>query len=301
MNFNQIIREYFTFSRGERIGLIVLIGLILIFMLANQLVFYFEKPGVADKEQFEKLVAEFERQNEPPSVVLSLFAFDPNLVDSVALDSLDLPWRIKQNILKYRKRGGNFRNKSDVRKLYGMTDSIFDVIAGYISLPEIKPIVPRSSSPVRHETISEQQGEARNSISKSPVIVEINSATPDDLKKLSGIGPVLSERIVKYRNLLGGFYAADQLKEVYGVEPDLIDRLKSQLTVDATLITQLNVNFSEAKELAAHPYVKWENANKITAYRTQNGFIREVEQLLSDSVVNKEVFKKIQVYLKTKN
>ena len=92
--------------------------------------------------------------------------------------------------------------------------------------------------------------------------------------------------------LLGGFFTVDQLTEVYGLKPELVDKLKLQLTVDLNLITQLNINFSETKDLAAHPYLKWENAKKIETYRTRNGFIQDVDLLLSDSVINQLTFKK---------
>ena len=58
MKLRRIIKDYFSFNRGERSGVIVLIILIVIVFVAKQLVFYFEKPTLADRQQFEKALAE---------------------------------------------------------------------------------------------------------------------------------------------------------------------------------------------------------------------------------------------------
>ena len=50
-----------------------------------------------------------------------------------------------------------------------------------------------------------------------PVVVEINTADSAELMRLNGIGASFSRRIVKYRNLLGGFISKEQLLEVYGM------------------------------------------------------------------------------------
>ena len=301
MKIKQIIRDYFTFTHGERIGLFVLVGIMLLIMLANQFIFYFEKPGVANREQFDRLLVEFEKNEETTPVLLHLFAFDPNLIDSVALDSLNLPLRIRKNLLRYRERGGHFRTKADIRKLYGMNDSIFAKIGPYIVLPENIHLADQKSRPETKPDEAKAFVHNEKASQQEVLNIEINRATAEELEKLDGIGPVLSKRIVKYRNLLGGFFTVDQLNEVYGLKPELVDKLKLQLTVNLNSIAQLNINFSETKDLAAHPYLKWENAKKIEAYRTRNGFIPDVDLLLSDSVINQLTFKKVRHYLKVKN
>ncbi|WP_423129023.1 helix-hairpin-helix domain-containing protein [Gaoshiqia sp. Z1-71] len=305
MKLNQIIREYFTFNRAERKALIVLIFLIVVFMAGNQLIFYFEKPGVADQEQFERFLDEWAKTKEQPLAESELFRFDPNAIDSLSLARLNLPASVKRNLLRYRSSGGRFKTKEQFRKIYGMTDSVYEAVAGLINLPADEFVVPEKSAarpvtkketPVRPAVQQEEQ-----SVLFIPAPIEVNQATTDDLKRIRGIGDVLSVRIVKYRDLLGGFYSLDQLGEVYGLKPEMIPVLKTELTLDRQPLKQININFAGLDELAAHPYLRRENAAKVMSYKARNGFIADKISLLEDSVLTEEIYRKISPYLKTKN
>ena len=68
-----------------------------------------------------------------------------------------------------------------------------------------------------------------------------------------GIGSVFAKRIIKYRDLLGGFYSVEQLGEVYGIDEDRYEAMKSWFSVDPSVISHLFVNQLSAKKLASHP------------------------------------------------
>jgi competence ComEA-like helix-hairpin-helix protein len=299
MRFRQIIREYFSFSKGERVGLMILIIVMIVILIADRLIFYFEKPAVADRERFEKLITGLEQQQADKPMPGSLFIFDPNTIDSVRLDSLALPFRIKQNLLKYRSRGGHFNTKEDLRRIYGMNDSVYAVIERFI---EIKKRRPGSVMTFPHAEVRSEHHEAKYiepDTANVVVKVEINHATKEDLIKLYGIGPVLSERIIKYRNLLGGFYSLKQLEEVYGLTTETLTGIAGQLEIDSTALVSININFAGAGELAKHPYLEWKDANRIIHYREKTGFIEDSYQLLRDSVLSNEIFEKVGPYLQT--
>ena len=302
MRLPQIIREYFSFSRDERAGLLVLLVLIFIFLLANRLIFYFEKPGLVDREEFEQLWNELHEGEDAEKVHVSLFMFDPNTIDSAALDSLFLPDRVKQNLLKYRLHGGFLKWKQDIRRIYGMNDSVYAAVKDYVDLSERKagPLIPVKS----REVLFRQAGKRENPETKirEPVFrVEVNRATAEDLKKLNGIGEVLSNRIVKYRNLLGGFCSLEQLSEVYGLKKETLDHLDGWLLLDTAAVTRININFAGFRELARHPYLSGEEAGRIINYRDTVGFIEDKFKLQNDSILKKDTFLKICPYLKTRN
>lgn len=300
MRFSRIVKEYFSFSKGERVGITILIMLIVIVMIADRLIFYFEKPGVADRQRFEEMIAELERQQAPVQEAATFFAFDPNTVDSTTLEALSLPFRVRQNMLKYRERGGFFRDKGDVRKIYGMNDSVYALLEPYIDIKiKTQPTAaarglpePKNVSPCRDSAIAV-------SPTSSIFRVEINRAAAADLVKLYGIGAVLSERIIKYRDLLGGFYTTEQLKEVYGLSAETFAGIANQLLVDSTALELININFAEARELANHPYLEWNDANRIIGYRDKHGFVDDKLLLLKDSVLSPEVFRKVSPYFQT--
>ncbi len=296
MRLRQIIREYFTFSKGERVGLTILIVLMLIILIADRLVFYFERPAVADREKFSELMTELERQQAGQPTAGSLFPFDPNTIDSTGLDSLAVPDRVRQNLLKYRKQGGSFKAAADFRKIYGMNDSVFNRIENYIRIR--RP----SSAPLPGYQDTGRKAEVKKEYRSSPPVltkIEINTATAADFMKLSGIGPVLSERIVKYRDLLGGFYSLEQLKEVYGLPEETLSRIGAQLAVDSTALSRININFAGTNELARHPYLGWKEARRIVDYRGKTGFIEDKYQLLQDSVLSSTIFRRVVPYLQT--
>jgi len=302
MKLPQIIREYFSFSRDERAGILVLLVFIFIFFLANRLIFYFEKPGLVDREEFEQLWNELHQGEDDKKAHMSFFMFDPNTVDSAALDSLALPGRVKQNLLKYRLHGGLFKSKEDIRRIYGMNDSVYAAVKDYVDVPEKKvgTLFPvRSRKVLLRQTGKKEHPETK--IGESVFRIDVNRATADDLKKLNGIGEVLSSRIIKYRNLLGGFCSLEQLSEVYGLRRETLDRLDGRLLLDTTAITRININFAGFRELARHPYLTGEEAGRIINYRDTVGFIEDKFKLQNDSVLKKGTFLKICPYLKTRN
>ena len=108
MNFKQLIRDYFTFSRSERRGVIILVILIFLFAVANKFIFYFEKPPEIDAALLDSARHELGAFNDSVNQQIfpqRLFRFNPNTINPMTLDSLDLPYSVKQNILKFRKQG----------------------------------------------------------------------------------------------------------------------------------------------------------------------------------------------------
>lgn len=306
MRFRNAIREYFTFTRNERLGIIVLLVLIGLGIAANQLVFYFEKPAKIDPDELEELMLVLDKQRKDAQRTKGvLFTFDPNTIDSLALDSLRLPLRIKRNLLKYRDKGGRFYEAADFGKLYGVTDSIYAQFEPYIvvektfSHKKVPKEIAREKDVLSDESKKRYQAPVHHE-KEMPDLIELNLATPEELVILYGIGEVLSKRIVKYRNLLGGFASLDQLNEVYGLKPETIKKILPYLELDTSLVAQININFAETKELARHPYITWDMARALVDFRSANGFIHDLQLVRSNGLINDPDFRRIFPYLKTK-
>ncbi len=99
--------------------------------------------------------------------------------------------------------------------------------------------------------------------------IEVNAATAADYEKLYGIGKVYSERIVKFRDKLGGFYSIEQLKDVYGIQDSVYQKFKQHLTIKPAKVHQLNINAATYEELTANPYFFSTIAKQIIGYRTK--------------------------------
>ncbi|MFT3739872.1 MAG: helix-hairpin-helix domain-containing protein [Breznakibacter sp.] len=111
-------------------------------------------------------------------------------------------------------------------------------------------------------------------------VLELNSADTTELDLLQGIGPAYARRIVFFRSRLGGYCTLGQLLEVDGISPDLFDKIKNHLTVDASKIKPLNVNKESLRKLKDHPYIGFYKAKEIIDLRKQQGRIASVAQIL---------------------
>ncbi len=359
MNLRQIIQDYFTFSRNERKGIVVLLILIFLLAIANKVIFYFEKPAKIDVALLDsarhELGLAIDSINQEESLQ-KLFLFNPNTIDSLGLDSLDIPTSIKLNLLKFRSKGGKFYTKTDFRKIYGMTDQLFNQVSPFLLLENESPsqmnkatssklfifdpnkatndeflrlgLSDKQIATIRKyldklgvfrskedffkiRVISANQKKQlddwiviedlqkvmpeKNIVPKT-TIIEINTADSIQLKQLPGIGSILSKRIVKYRDLLGGFYSISQLKEVYGLTEQTISLIEGKVTVDVSKIKKLDVNFADLNELSRHPYLKKELASKIIKFRTKRGSFRDLAILRDSMILNIDEYKRIKPY-----
>ena len=76
--------------------------------------------------------------------------------------------------------------------------------------------------PIDSATISQLQGQR---------LLDLNRANADELERLPGIGAVLAQRVIAFRESMGRFQKIEDLREVKGIGAKKFDRLKSFVTV----------------------------------------------------------------------
>ena len=137
-----------------------------------------------------------------------------------------------------------------------------------------------------------------NKFKKEIIPFEINSADTTALKQIKGIGSKLSERIIKHRNNLGGFHSLKQLKEVYGLDSNLITKnSKYFLELNVSQIIKLNLDTSGVKTLIRHPYLNYKKAIAIVNYRAQHGNYKSIKDLMKIHLLKLEDVEKLRPYL----
>jgi len=291
-------KKYFTFNKRERNGLFVLLSLLFLVIAAIQLLpLFIKRPKVdltllnAEIKNTNNTATEIDSNNKEivdedsfteENQVNIVKSFDPNSATESELKQIGLPKRLINTIIKYRGKGGKFKSKSDLKKIYGMNDSMYNLIEKNIL---IENDTAYSSD---KKTISKFNAQQK---------VEINSADSLSFVMMKGIGPAFAHRIIAFRKKLGGFYSVNQMKEVYGIDSIRFNSIVGNLIVDNSLITQINVNTSSILEFKKHPYINHNLANLIVAYRTTHGNYKTVEEIKKLNLITDELYRKLVPYL----
>lgn len=263
--------NYFYFSRGQKIGIIVLFCIIAALIVVNESLPYLIKEKPTEDAAFMEEVALFKAslKDIPPKTYnyetgfpeKKLIAFNPNTLDSVGFVALGIRPKVARNIVKYRAKGGKFKTPEDFSKIYGISESQYNELYPYITIPSEKLTI-------KEEKITpKKEFERSREFERKIVMVELNSADTTELKKLRGIGSVFANRIVAHRDKLGGFVDIEQLKEIRGFTLEKFDEIADFVTADASQITKIAVNKLTIDELRMHPYLNYRVSKAIYEQR----------------------------------
>lgn len=207
------------------------------------------------------------------------FAFNPNHLPVDSLIVLGIPPALAGRIENYRQKGGKFRKQEDLLRIYGFPDSLYRTLEPFIVL---SPSTEKSSSTSKKESEPSSLPSEREESNK-PVEIsrfDINLADSLQLQKVKGIGPVLSSRIIRFRNKLGGFVRLEQLYEVYGLDSTVVQKLVEWAYVQEGFSPEpIMLNSASQEKLAEHPYINQDQARLIFSYRSEHGPFQKLSDL----------------------
>ncbi len=299
------VKNYFAITKKEWNGMLFLVALILIVLLAPDVYQLFKKPEQVDFSRIkeaQKVLADateeqpaYERKYDKTNyskhasfnevkLKAEYFAFNPNHLPDELWIKLGLSERQIKVIKNYESKGGKFYKKEDLQKIYSVTPEDYARLSPYIDIPERKFSKDFSNKAPVYK-------------SKPTTMVEINYADSAQLTEIKGIGPAFANRILKYRNRLGGFYKKTQLLEVYGLDSAKYEEIVKQVEVDASEITKININTCGFDDLKRNPYLNFKQMNAIIQYRKQHGNYSTINDLKNVAILNDDVLRKIEPYL----
>ena len=292
-------KDYFVFTKKERIGIItILFFLIGIWFLPKA----FSPAYQTDNQKlaaFKGQITALQREDSILALNISgdsingnanagaLFFFDPNTLPHSEWKKLGLQNKTIATILNYTGKGGRFRKPEDLSKIYGLKKADYERLLPYIRIAAI-------NESRFEEHYSEKPKQIEQKFVKP---LDINIADSNAFIALPGIGSTLANRIVNFRQKLGGFYSVSQIAEVYGVADSVFQKISSKLQCNGAAIHKININTATLDELKAHPYIKYKLANAVIQYRTQHGNYASIEALKQIQLISDSVFKKIEPYL----
>ena len=153
------------------------------------------------------------------------------------------------------------------------------------------------SSYLALDTLNSYYSTERHTPIRQPLSVELNSADTTTLQLLHGIGPTYARRIVKYRERLGGFISTDQLLEVYGFTPELLDHIRPHLCLDPCELRKININTMTLKQLIKHPYMDYYFARDLVNLRSRGATFSSPDDLRTLPSCNDTLLSRLLPYL----
>ncbi len=311
--FKRFIADYFKFSKKERAGIFVIIFLILFFLALPFFYPYILPQKIYDHKDFEKEVSELsnkkldssnnnednnyqsfyqpsEKEYPYKASKAALFYFDPNTLPFDGWLKLGIKEKTAKTIQNYLSKGGKFYKPDDIAKIWGMHKEDVKRLVPFVKIPP-KPVNQftdsKNAEPVKYTE------KPKTSIGR----VEINTADTSAFIALPGIGSKLANRIVSFREKLGGFYSIEQVAETFALPDSTFQKIKHWLTINSSTIKQVNINNASVDEMKQHPYLRYNLANAIVQYRVQHGNFSSLDEIKKITLITDEIFAKTAPYL----
>ncbi|HMZ94052.1 MAG TPA: helix-hairpin-helix domain-containing protein, partial [Chitinophagales bacterium] len=267
-----------AYTRSERNALVALLAIIFMLIILKNPIINKISPdnnNKIDSTKYFTLIAQIENakidNNSYNTLKTSFSSFTSNKISdeytkieinsSTAEDFQRLKGIGKvfaERIVKYRDKIGGFSSLEQLKEVYGIHDTVYQKFKSNIY---VKPV-------------------SKKQIIITKRIIEINSASQDDFESLNGIGKVFAQRIIQFREKLGGFYSKEQLKDVYGIHDTVYQKIKEQIKITPVQFTRkINVNTATYEELTSNPYLFSTVAKQIIGYRTKVKPFNSIEDL----------------------
>ncbi|MDQ6845113.1 MAG: helix-hairpin-helix domain-containing protein [Bacteroidota bacterium] len=314
---SDFIKDYFYFTSKERKGVIIIVSIILITIFLPLAFTYFAKKAIHDHRDFEKEIAQLIIQQTDSSYKKNYtagfrnydandyskyeraanetihaegFNFDPNTASVNDWKRLGIKDKTIKTIQNYISKGGKFYKPEDIGKIWGLSPADAQRLMPYVS---IKDRAGEYASFEKKEYPKTQP----SYISKPKEPVDINLADTTAYIGLPGIGSKLSQRIIAFRDKLGGFYSVNQVGETFLLPDSTFQKIKTRLVINNINVKQININAASVDEMKLHPYMRYNIANAIFQYRQQHGSYKSVEEIKKIVLVSDEIFNKVAPYL----
>ncbi len=297
------------FSRRQRTGIITLIVLVIAAFLLYRIYSSERSPENIALDQHEQQAwsdysekqteenstgnykkdynsQRYSQHNFDETAITDRSPFDPNTASKERLIAAGLPESVANTLVKFRNSGAKFYKVEDLKKVYGLREKYYERIAPFVKIERDN-----------NSRYSASSYSKENNKYETNTVVEVNTANVDALVRLKGIGPGYANRIINYRDKLGGFTKVEQLKEVYGLPDSTYQQMMPMVKIDAQKIKRLNVNIASEEQLTNHPYIKKYLATGIIKLRNDLKVFKKIEDLRQVPLINEEKYRKIAPYL----
>ncbi|MBD3583401.1 helix-hairpin-helix domain-containing protein [Flavobacterium selenitireducens] len=277
------------FTRSQRQGILllsILIAIVQIFcLLPENKIFKSRDPESRKWLALSKELDSLKLLASRKKVVV--YPFNPNFISDYKGYRLGMSVPEIDRLHAFRDKGKFVNSALEFQNVTKVSDSLLGAISPYFKFPDW---VNRKQQPSKYLTV----GNRATSKSK----LDINLCDKQELMAVYGIGDALSDRIIKQREVLGGFVDMKQMHDIWGLSRDVIEKLQQRFEVrQLPELKKIRVNEASVKELAAFPYFRYAVAKSIVTFRSMNGKINKPDDLLGIENFPVDNVKIISLYL----
>ena len=315
-------KSHFRFNKQERSGIFFLLAIIVVLQLGYTCFLLFPPDAgpsalVVDNELQQQI--DSLKKITSKEAAIKKYPFNPNFITDYKGYVLGMSPGEIDRLHAFREAGKFANTAEDFQKVTGVSDSLLAVLSPYFKFPEWTkkkrtsekhyrksrtkseiPAVKSNSSYTVYTKGSQARtpNTAKGSTASGEALRDLNSATVADLRTINGIGEKLSARILKFRDRLGGFLVAEQLYDVYGLDPEVAALALRKFTiVERPGIQKININTASTYEIASLLYIQGKIAERIVAYRDSIGAIKSFDELKNIEGFPTEKIPRIALYL----
>jgi competence protein ComEA len=284
------IKSHITFTKQQRYGIFSLILVIISIQLVYAFL-SFETLNAKDSTNAKAIQQAIVELDSLKSLTIDnpkeykIYPFNPNYITDYKGYRLGMKTEEIDRLLAYRKLNKWINSAKEFQSITKVSDSLLQVISPYFKFPDW--VYSKSA----------QQNNFSATKVKNPIF-DLNSASPEQLKSIYGIGEFYANKIIEERKRLNGFAAYQELSTIYGLSPEVLGNIKSSTVINnPRVINTINLNTATKADLVKIPFIDYEIAYKIIKYRTLNEKINDIDELLKINVFTSSKFEIIKLYL----
>ena len=282
------------FSKSQQSGIFLLICIII-----GLLSVYLFVDFSSDEIEYEQLkLDKFQKEIDSLKMIKivnskpKIYPFNPNYITDYKGYTLGMSVEEIDRLLEFRKRDNWINSATQFQQVTKVSDSLLNAISPYFKFPEwiTNPkTIPSKNYPTNNKKSFTQK-------------IDLNKATAIQLQEVNGVGETLSERIIRYRNrFVGGFIADVQLHDIYGLTPEVIERITRDFAVKTPRpIKKINLNTATVQDLVTIQHIDYDLAYNIVEQRTLREGFNSFEELTKVKDFPAQKIEIIKLYLSLK-
>ncbi len=265
------------FTREQRSGIVALL-LLMVVIQALYYVYFTQAGGttvVSSREELRWLALQSRIDSlkaEKGTEEQKIYPFNPNFISDYKGYTLKMSVAEIDRLHHYRKTNKFVNSAAEFQQVTKVSDEWMLKYSSYFKFPDWVKNKKTAFQNYKKESFADKKMKLK--------IIDINFATQEDLMKIYGIGPGISERILKEREKFGAFVSMAQMNDIWGLSSEVLEKLNQYFKVMAVpVVKKIAVNEASVKELQTLPYFRYPLAKEIVTYRSMYGEIKSKEDL----------------------